>query len=156
MNFDSALYEKINEKINTAIDDHLDFVLWFVLLTKNLSKSPFFRCYILHDQKVGLDTVEYVIYIGVWFVLLKDIVPDPGKPEPENRNIDKLEDIKGQQRVYEDQECQSNADDMEPLIGLAFVLLEILYQERVLLMLLLNQVVVHFFVIIGWFFLYKL
>ena len=30
-------------------------------------------------------------------------MPDPGKPEPENRDIDELEDIKGQQRVYKDQ-----------------------------------------------------
>lgn len=103
MNLDSVLYEKINQKINTSIDDHINFVLWFFLLTKNLSKSPFLRSNILHDQEIGLDTVEYVIYIGVWFVLLKDIMPDPGKPEAENRDIDELEDIKGQQRVYKDQ-----------------------------------------------------
>lgn len=144
MNFDSILYEDINEKINTAIDYHIGFGLWFGLNKRNLSKSPFFRSNILHDQEIGLDTVEYVIDIGVGFILLKDIMPDPGKPKPENRNIDKLEDIKGQQRVYKYQQCQSNADDMQPLIGLAFVLLEILYQERVLLMLFLNQVVVHF------------
>lgn len=30
-------------------------------------------------------------------------MPDPGKPEAENRDIDELKDIKGQQRVYKDQ-----------------------------------------------------
>ena len=96
------------------------------------SKRPLFHHYIPHNEQIRLHTINYLIRLGIRLVKLKKVMPDPCKPKSKYRNVDHFENVKSQEGMHKDEECQSDADDVETLIGFALMVFEVLLEERVL------------------------
>ena len=79
----------------------------------------------------------------VGFIIFKHVVPDPGKPEPKQRHVDEFEQVKGEDGMNSDQDCQPDAYYVQSLVGFVLVLFEVLDQEGVGLLNLLLEVLVH-------------
>jgi hypothetical protein len=95
------------------------------------SKRPLFHDNIPHNDQICLYTINDLIRLGVGLIELKEVVPDPCKSKAKDRHVDHFKDVKGQKSVQENEEGQSNADDVQTLIGFALVVFEVLLQERV-------------------------
>ncbi len=53
----------------------------------HISEGSFFAEYIFHNEEIRFDTINDIIGLCVWFIILEQVMSYPGESEAENGDI---------------------------------------------------------------------